>query len=104
MALKEMIEKPAAQAGLTLEMGLADRMIADMRHSPGRLALLSFTLAQLFEMQQDAKLTSQAYADLGGIHGAIKQQAEQVYQILNEQAGQALPVLFRELVTVDVEG
>jgi len=51
-ALYQMITQPAALAGLTLEEGLSERLLEDTGADPGRLALLAFTLAELYKARQ----------------------------------------------------
>jgi hypothetical protein len=103
-ALYQMITQPAALAGLTLEEGLPERLLEETGADPGRLALLAFTLAELYKARQDKMLTLAAYQDLGGVHGAIGRQADKIFNGLGETARAALPVVFRELIEVNEAG
>ena len=47
----------------------------DTGADPGSLALLAFTLAELYRACQDKVLTLAAYEALGGVHGAIGRRA-----------------------------
>ena len=90
-ALYQMITQPAALAGLTLEDGLPERLLEDTGTDPGSLALLAFTLAELYQARQDKELTLAAYQDLGGVHGAIGRRADTIFERLGkaDQSGAA---------------
>lgn len=104
-ALYQMITRPSVRAGLEIETGLAERILEDVGTEPGHLALMAFTLRELFILSQKANvLTIKNYERLGGINGAIGTQAEIVYNTLNEKTKLCLPILFRKLVSVNEEG
>jgi tetratricopeptide (TPR) repeat protein/cellulose biosynthesis protein BcsQ len=68
--LREAIESPARRFGVTLEPGLADRLLADVANEPGALTLLQFILHELWLNQKDGYLTHAAYEQAGGaVHG-----------------------------------
>jgi eukaryotic-like serine/threonine-protein kinase len=80
----EIIRAPAIASGLLFEHeetkgDLDQRLLADAKF-PDSLALLQFTLQQLYERRVDtggrALLTHAAYEDLGGLVGAIAREAE----------------------------
>ncbi len=81
-ALVQVIEGPAQVAGLEVERGLTERLVADTGTDDG-LPLLAFALRELWE--RDAKggqLTIATYRDaLGGLQGAIARTAEGVVDI-----------------------
>ncbi len=52
--LRAAIEKPAEKQGAAFEPGLVERILDDVGDKPGNLPLLEFTLAQLWEAQDDA--------------------------------------------------
>lgn len=103
-ALREMIERPAARAGLTFEPGLVKRILDDTGDAPGALALMAFALQQLYDNRDDGKLTFAAYQSFLGVQGAIGGQAQKAYDSLDQEAQAALPTVFRKLVTVDSRG
>ena len=117
-ALYGMIQGPAERAGLGFEGDLVDRIVNDTCGEsgvpePGALALVAFTLKQLYETrdQKRAELTLASYQALGaddelkrGVHGAIGTRAEEVFAKLGEPAQRALPGVFGELVNVDERG
>lgn len=100
-ALYAMISRPANRAGLTFEDGLIDRILRDTGTEPGSLALMAYTLDELYRRR---KLSHQNYEDLGGVQGAIGKRSEGVFSRLDEEAKAALPFVFRELVAIDERG
>jgi WD40 repeat protein len=83
-ALRAVIEKPAQQVGLRLEIGLTERMLDDVGTEPGRLPLLQFALTQLFEQQQQGQLTLAGYQRIGGVEKALAGHADAVLAELRE--------------------
>ena len=80
---RDVIELPAELCGLKFESGLVELILKDMEDQPaGALPLLSQTLHLLWQKRQQRRLTSQAYRELGGIEGALKTHADQVYEDL----------------------
>jgi hypothetical protein len=61
------------------EAGLVDRLLTDVGTAAGRLPLLQFTLAMLWEDQDSGVLTHRAYDALGGVESALAQHAEAVW-------------------------
>lgn len=99
-ALYEMITRPAARAALNFEAGLPQRILDDTGQEPGALALMAYTLDELYRR----RLTFAAYEELGGVQGAIGERSEGVFSSLGEEEKAALPRVFRELVDVDERG
>jgi hypothetical protein len=75
----QVIEGPAARAGIALEPGLVATMIKDVG-SQDALPLLAFTLRELYERSRaQGRLTLKIYRDdLGGIQGAVERAIEQI--------------------------
>ena len=104
-ALYEMIARPAALAGLDFEDGLVQRILDDTGDEAGALALLAYTLDELYRASDGSgQLTHKLYESLGGVQGAIAQRAQSTYQSLDEQAQNSLSNVFRELVSVNDDG
>ena len=61
------------------EAGLVERLLNDVGVAPGRLPLVQFTLAMLWEAQESGELTHRAYDALGGIDSALAGHAEAVW-------------------------
>jgi hypothetical protein len=77
----------------------------DTGNDPGSLALMAYTLDELYHECKDTRqLTHAAYKKLGGVKGAIGKRSEVIFAQLSEKARAALPVVFRELVEVDERG
>jgi WD40 repeat protein/class 3 adenylate cyclase len=86
--LRRAIELPARRAGLQLEPGLAEAMIAEVAQEPGGLPLLSCALLESWERRRGRTLTLAAYQQAGGVRGAVARLAERAWRQLDpdEQA------------------
>jgi hypothetical protein len=107
IALYEMITRPTARAGLEFENGLPEALLADTGDEPGSLALMAYTLDELYQDccdSADGRLSHAAYDALGGVQGAIGTRAENTFAGLETEAQATLPRVFRELVEVDDRG
>ena len=92
--LRQAITGPAGASGLTVEPGLAEAILTDLRSAPdggpggpGVLPLLSQALMLTWEHRDGAQLTTRAYEDAGnraGIARAIEATAEAAYRGLTE--------------------
>jgi WD40 repeat protein/class 3 adenylate cyclase len=78
--LRRAIERPAEQAGLVLEPGLAEGILHDIVGEPGALPLLSHSLLETWKRRSDRMLTLLGYLQSGGVRGAIAKTAETVYR------------------------
>ncbi len=97
-----MIIRPAEAAGVELQDGLAQRLLDDAGEGPGAMALIAFTLHQLYEQTKDAGyLSIKAYEAFGGVQGAIQNRAETALQGLPIDLDTVLPKLFANLVEVN---
>lgn len=104
-ALQDMITKPAERANLLFDNGLPERILHDTGDEPGSLALVAYTLDELYHAGKATKHLSHAdYEALGGVRGAIGRRAEAVFEKLSEEAKKTLPRIFQSLVTVDHRG
>ncbi|MGH8929952.1 MAG: hypothetical protein ACRDZO_04775 [Egibacteraceae bacterium] len=83
---REAITGPAARAGLILEPGLIETVLADLGEAPGSLPLLSHALYETWHRRRGDTLTLEGYRDAGGIRKAIGRTADTVYARLD--AGQ----------------
>jgi WD40 repeat protein/tRNA A-37 threonylcarbamoyl transferase component Bud32 len=77
--LRRAIENPARAAGLRLEAGLVDAMLADVEGEPGALPLLSHALYESWAHREGRVLTFAGYRAAGGVRGAIANTAEVVF-------------------------
>lgn len=98
--LQEVLEKPAQAMKVELEEGLARRLIQDVENQPGFLPLLQFSLAKLWEKQQNWFLTHKAYEEIGGLNKALAHHANQVFNNLNTLDKKRVERIFTQLVCV----
>ncbi|WP_139559785.1 nSTAND1 domain-containing NTPase [Methylotetracoccus oryzae] len=95
-ALHEMIVRPAEAAALELQPGLAHRLLDDsMGEGPGAMALIAFTLNELYTRRAGQSIGLSDYDTLGGVKGAVQTRAEVALRGLPTTA---LPELFGALV------
>jgi len=99
-ALTQVIHGMARRAGLRLSEGLAERMVRDARSEGGRLLLLSHALRSLWSQGSGTLLTHERYEQLGGVGGALAQQAEHLLSELGEDGRERAKWLLLELVQV----
>ncbi len=91
---------PAKQAGLLLEPGLTARIVREVGNQPGTLPLLQYALTELFERREGRRLTLAAYAETGGVLGALGRRAEEIFTGLDKVEQSAAQQLFLRLVTL----
>ncbi|WP_254624223.1 serine/threonine-protein kinase [Myxococcus sp. CA033] len=99
-ALEEVIQGMARHAGLRLSEGLSTRMVRDARGEGGGLPLLGHALRSLWAMSGGAPLTHEHYVRMGGVGGALSQQAEQLLAELGEDGRERAKGLLLALVQV----
>jgi hypothetical protein len=103
--LLDVIIGPAQRAALEFEEGLAGAILQDSAGEPGALALLAYTLDELYRSSPDKRLITRAsYKALGGVQGAIGRRAEEAYRELSSLDPNAFGRVFGELVSVDEMG
>ena len=90
--LRAAIEGPAASAGLVVDAGLVEVVLADLGVHPGpadgsyeagRLPLLAYALQQTWEHKEGRRLTVATYRATGGIDKAVARAADTVYDRLD---------------------
>ncbi|MBP2324715.1 WD40 repeat protein [Kibdelosporangium banguiense] len=77
--LRCVIREPAVSAGLTVEKALVETIVADARGEPGALPLISHALLETWKRRSGDMVTLAGYQRTGGVHGAIAQTADRVY-------------------------
>jgi hypothetical protein len=109
-ALAEMILRPARVAGVEVGEALCERILKDTGTDPGALALMAFSLNQLYRhgRTETGALSLDYYEKkLGGVQGAIDRQAEAAIATVKRgrrfEEG-ALHDLFMDLVEVTDQG
>ena len=111
--LRRAIVEPAHKAGLNIENGLVEVLLADMRPygaaGPGAggheaLPLLSHALLATWEHSRGGRLTVSDYQASGGIRDAIARTAEHAYAALSPGEQEIARQLFLRLVHVGDDG
>jgi len=105
--LKLVIKNPAATHGVNVDLNLIEEIIEDFRGESRSLPLLQYTLDLLWQKDDlsDRLLDYATYEDLGGVGGALQQQAEKIYQHFESQGqGKAVESIFVQLVTITSDG
>ncbi|MBW4605677.1 MAG: CHAT domain-containing protein [Hassallia sp. WJT32-NPBG1] len=96
--LQAAVEEPAKLLGVTIEEGLAERILSAVSAEPGDLPLLEFALTQLWAKQVDAQLTHAAYDEIGGVEAALARYADEEYNKLNFEEKERAQRIFIQLV------
>lgn len=96
--LRQAMEAPAQQVGLSLDPGLVDNILAEIADRPGILPLLEHTLEQLWQHRVGRRLTFDSYRAIGGVHGALARWAEKSYADLTPEQQKAADRLLLRLV------
>jgi WD40 repeat protein len=102
--LRMAIERPALQAGLVMEPGLADLLLSEVEGEPGALPLLSHALRETWMRREGRTLTVVGYQAAGGVKGAIAQSAEALYAETLPEDRPTLRELMLRLVVPGPEG
>jgi WD40 repeat protein len=107
--LRAAITAPADVAGLELEPGLADTILAELRSSTegygvGSLPLLSQTMLTVWEHREGNRLTTRGYRLTGGVTRAVATSAEAAYKSLDDARRQVARQVFQQLTTVMEDG
>jgi WD40 repeat protein len=105
--LPAVIEQPAELAGIEVDAELVARLVADTDTGEA-LPLLAFTLEQLaVGIDRGGHLSLARYQELGGVHGALIQQADAALADAVVTGGRTEPQVITgllRLVTVDEQG
>lgn len=108
-ALLEVIEAPARVAGLTLQNGLADLLLDDLRsdrdhaEAVGVLPLLSHALRETWNHREDTTLTLAGYRATGGISRSLAQTADAVVDDLGPADRRVARNLLTRLVQIGAD-
>lgn len=110
--LREAILGPARLTGTAIEDGLVELVLADLApgsplgfaHTPGALPLLSYALLATWQRAARNQLTIADYQAVGGIRGAVRQAAEELYACLSDPEQELARRMFARLVHVDTGG
>lgn len=93
------IVEPARKVGLSLEEGLVETLLAEVRDAGLALPLLQFALQQLWECRQGPTLTLQLYQErVGGLKGVLERRADEVLGQFGEEERECARWIFLSLV------
>ncbi|NUK39700.1 hypothetical protein HRW16_01905 [Streptomyces lunaelactis] len=95
--LREIVVRPAAHAGWSVEPDMLATVLADAAEEPGALPLVSHALLETWHRRTGATLTLSAYQASGGVRGAIAQTADRVYGELTNEQQQVVRRIFLRL-------
>ncbi|HEY9628645.1 MAG TPA: caspase family protein [Coleofasciculaceae cyanobacterium] len=101
--IKATILKPAQKIGLVCEPSLVYNMMLDVIGAPGELPLLQYTLLELWNHRRTgaegavARLTLEAYQELGGVRGTLQKRASHVFNQLTPEEQQVAKRIFLAL-------
>ncbi|MBV9379817.1 MAG: hypothetical protein JO242_03995, partial [Streptosporangiaceae bacterium] len=104
--LRLAITRPAADVGCTVEPGLTELLLSDLRpaggagHEPGALPLLAYALQATWYRRSGRTLTVAGYREAGGIHGAIAAEADRIYADFPATTQQVVRRIMLRLVSV----
>lgn len=109
--LETAVTEPARRAGVDLDARLVDRLLSDIApttwrhgaHDAGALPLLSHALRATWARADRQSLTLADYEATGGLHGAVSQTANEVYESLGPDGKDLARQLFLRLVADDGE-
>ena len=105
--LKEVIVLPTLQEVLMFDPPeLVDEIVAEVVQSPGALPLLSYTLSELYEAyrtsgREDRALKQDDYDKLGGVMGALRTKAENLYASLQPAQRATMRKIVLRMVSVE---
>ena len=94
--LRAAIERPALP--VTFEPGLVDTLLDEVEAQPGALPLLQFALTEMWRRLEAPEMTRAAYDAIGGVKGALRKRADEIYsRLTHDGADAAATARFRAL-------
>jgi len=98
--LREVIEKPAQELGVTFAPGLVETILDDVEDEPGNLPLLEFALTELWQRRKGKQITHDAYQEIDKVQGALTRHADRVLTKLSSVQKQEARRIFIKLVNL----
>lgn len=110
--LRLAITGPAAAAGLELEPGLVETVLAELdadgaagdRYETGALPLLSQALRNTWDRRENGRLTIRGYEASGRVRDSVRRTADEVLQRLPAEDRKTALKLFRRLTLITAGG
>lgn len=85
--LRAAIERPARP--VTFEPGLVETLLDEVETQPGGLPLLQFALTEMWRRLETPQMTRAAYDAIGGVKGALRKRADEIYSRLTHDGADA---------------
>ncbi|SDC76950.1 WD40 repeat [Geodermatophilus telluris] len=95
--LRQVVEEPARVAGLDVEPGLVDTILADVVREPGSLPLLEYALLETWRRRHGGLLGLAGYRDTGGVRRGLGERAEALHAELTPEGQEVARQLFLRL-------
>jgi basic membrane lipoprotein Med (substrate-binding protein (PBP1-ABC) superfamily)/DNA-binding SARP family transcriptional activator len=96
--LEAAVVRPSAAVGVMVDPELLAAIVADVAGRPGALPLLQYALTELFDRRLEGRLTLHAYAAIGGLDGALRRRADDLFLRSTPDEQEAIRQLFLRLV------
>ncbi|MFB2920618.1 CHAT domain-containing protein [Aerosakkonema funiforme] len=98
--LGKAIEMQAKEADVKFEIGLSNAILAEVEKEPGAMPLLQHALRELWNRRRGRWLCHEEYDNIGRLHGAIAQTADNFYQNLSHKEKEGVKEIFLKLTWV----
>ena len=98
--LRRAIERPSQLAGGEFEPGRVDVLLEEVKHRPGALPLLEYTLQELWNRRKGPRLTHAALQEIGHVRGALQQHADKIYSTFTDAEQEICKHIVLRLSTV----
>ncbi|MFF3861495.1 hypothetical protein [Streptomyces sp. NPDC002209] len=108
--LRAAVERPAEHAGLSLEEGLADHVLRELRQERGvegdavALPFLAHALRQTWARRHGGRLTYAGYQAAGGIRSSVARTADELFDSLDAAGQRTLRELMLRMVLLVDDG
>lgn len=102
--LRDAIIRPAGLAGLRVEDGLVEEVVADARGATGVLPLVQTALLETWVHRLGRLLTVEGYRSSGGVRGAVARLAERAYDGLSPAEQDAARRILLRLADATADG
>ena len=99
--LGKAMKMQADQAYLEFEEGLNNAILAEVEQEPGAMPLLQYALRSLWNRRWGRFLCYEEYEAIGGVHQAISQTADAVYDSLSAGEQEQVKNIFIRLTRLD---
>ena len=98
--LEAAARNPATEVGVSFEPSLLGHLLADVNDQPGALPLFQYALTELFDRRATDTLAASTYRSMGGMDGAVRRRASDLYESLGPDQRDAARQLFLRLVSI----